>query len=92
MVWLVDYSDLNNLSMTQIAAERFLHDGGFDATGRYLLIAANMRDQMVVIDTKERKFVTKFETGTKPHPRPRSQLGSTPSTDRSARPPTWVRA
>jgi nitrite reductase (NO-forming)/hydroxylamine reductase len=68
MVWLVDYSDLNNLSMTQIAAERFLHDGGFDATGRYLLIAANMRDQMVVVDTKERKFVTKFETGTKPHP------------------------
>jgi nitrite reductase (NO-forming)/hydroxylamine reductase len=68
MVWLVDYSDLNNLSMTQIATERFLHDGGFDATGRYFLIAANMRDQMVVVDTKERKFVTKFETGTKPHP------------------------
>jgi len=68
MVWLVDYSDLNNLTMTQIATERFLHDGGFDATGRYLLIAANMRDQMVVVDLKERKFVTKFETGTKPHP------------------------
>jgi nitrite reductase (NO-forming)/hydroxylamine reductase len=68
LVWLVDYSDLNNLSMTQIATERFLHDGGFDATGRYLLIAANMRDQMVVVDTVERKFVTKFETGTKPHP------------------------
>jgi nitrite reductase (NO-forming)/hydroxylamine reductase len=68
MVWLVDYSDLDNLSMTQIATERFLHDGGFDATGRYLLIAANMRDQIVVVDTKERKFVTKFETGTKPHP------------------------
>jgi nitrite reductase (NO-forming)/hydroxylamine reductase len=68
MVWLVDYSDLDNLTMTQIATERFLHDGGFDATGRYLLIAANMRDQIVVVDTKERKFVTKFETGTKPHP------------------------
>jgi nitrite reductase (NO-forming)/hydroxylamine reductase len=68
LVWLVDYSDLDNLSMTQIATERFLHDGGFDATGRYLLIAANMRDQMVVVDTKEKKFVTKFETGTKPHP------------------------
>jgi nitrite reductase (NO-forming)/hydroxylamine reductase len=68
MIWLVDYSDLDNLSMTQIATERFLHDGGFDATGRYLLIAANMRDQMVVVDTKERKFVTKFEVGTKPHP------------------------
>jgi len=68
MVWLVDYSDLDNLSMTQIATERFLHDGGFDASGRYLLIAANMRDQIVVVDTQERKFVTKFETGTKPHP------------------------
>lgn len=68
MVWLVDYSDLNNLRMTQIAAERFLHDGGWDATKRYLLVAANMRDQMVVIDTKEKKFVSKFETGVKPHP------------------------
>jgi nitrite reductase (NO-forming)/hydroxylamine reductase len=68
MVWLVDYSDLDNLTMTQIATERFLHDGGFDATGRYLLIAANMRDQMAVVDTKEKKFVTKFETGIKPHP------------------------
>ncbi|MBW2446688.1 MAG: c-type cytochrome [Deltaproteobacteria bacterium] len=68
LVWLVDYSDLDNLSMTQIATERFLHDGGFDATGRYLLIAANMRDQIVVVDTKKRKFVTKFETGVKPHP------------------------
>jgi nitrite reductase (NO-forming)/hydroxylamine reductase len=68
MVWLVDYSDLDNLTMTQIASERFLHDGGWDATKRYLLIAANMRDQMVVVDTKEKKFVTKFETGVKPHP------------------------
>jgi len=68
MVWLVDYSDLDNLSMTQIATERFLHDGGWDATKRYLLIAANMRDQIAVVDTKEKKFVTKFETGVKPHP------------------------
>ncbi|MBW2269899.1 MAG: nitrite reductase, partial [Deltaproteobacteria bacterium] len=68
MVWLVDYSDLDNLKMTQIATERFLHDGGWDATKRYLLIAANMRDQIVVVDTKEKKFVTKFETGVKPHP------------------------
>ncbi len=68
MVVLVDYSDLENLKMTWIETERFLHDGGFDATGRYLLIAANARDQMVVVDTKEGKFVTKFETGTKPHP------------------------
>jgi nitrite reductase (NO-forming)/hydroxylamine reductase len=68
LVWLVDYSDLDNLKMTQIASERFLHDGGWDATKRYLLIAANMRDQMVVVDTQEKKLVTKFETGIKPHP------------------------
>jgi nitrite reductase (NO-forming)/hydroxylamine reductase len=68
LVWLVDYSDLANLKMVQIETERFLHDGGWDATKRYLLIAANMRDQMVVVDTKEKKFVTKFETGVKPHP------------------------
>jgi nitrite reductase (NO-forming)/hydroxylamine reductase len=68
MVWLVDYSDLDNLKVTQIATERFLHDGGWDATKRYLLIAANMRDQIAVVDTKEKKFVTKFETGIKPHP------------------------
>jgi len=68
MVWLIDYSDLDNLTMTQIATERFLHDGGWDASQRYLLLAANMRDQMVVVDTKEKKFVTKFETGIKPHP------------------------
>jgi nitrite reductase (NO-forming)/hydroxylamine reductase len=68
MVWLVDYSDLDNLRMTQIATERFLHDGGWDATGRYLLIAANMRDQIAVVDTQDKKFVTKFETGVKPHP------------------------
>jgi nitrite reductase (NO-forming)/hydroxylamine reductase len=68
LVWLVDYSDLDNLKMTQIETERFLHDGGWDAKKRYLLIAANMRDQMVVVDTEKKKFVAKFETGIKPHP------------------------
>jgi nitrite reductase (NO-forming)/hydroxylamine reductase len=68
LVWLLDYADLDNVKMHQIETERFLHDGGWDATQRYLLIAANMRDQMVVVDTKEKKFVTKFETGVKPHP------------------------
>ena len=68
LVWLVDYSDLDNLSMTQIATERFLHDGGFDATGRYLLIAANMRDQIVVVDTKEEEVRHEVRDGHKPHP------------------------
>ncbi|MEE8499604.1 MAG: cytochrome D1 domain-containing protein [Kiloniellales bacterium] len=67
-ILLVDYSDLDNLSVTAIDAERFLHDGGFDSTGRYFLVAANARDTVAVLDTKDRKLVALIETGTKPHP------------------------
>ncbi len=67
-VLMVDYSDINNLKTTEIEAERFLHDGGFDSTGRYFLVAANARDKIVVIDTKEDKLVKIIEVGTKPHP------------------------
>lgn len=67
-VWLVDYSNIDNLKISMIEAERFLHDGGWDSTHRYFMPAANMKDTMVVIDTKERKRVAKFMVGTKPHP------------------------
>jgi len=68
LIWLVDYSDIKNLKITQIEAERFLHDGGWDASKRYFIVAANMRDQIVVVDTKKKKLAAKFETGIKPHP------------------------
>ena len=67
-VAIVDYSKPDFPMVEKIAAERFLHDGGFDHTGRYFMVAANMRNHMVVIDLKEKKMVTKFETGNKPHP------------------------
>ncbi len=67
-VWLVDYTNIDNLKISMIEAERFLHDGGWDATHRYFMPAANMRDTMVVIDTKERKRIANIEVGTKPHP------------------------
>lgn len=67
-ILLVDYSDLDALSVTTINAERFLHDGGFDSTGRYFLVAANARNKVAVVDTKERKLVALIETGIKPHP------------------------
>ena len=67
-IWIVDYSDLKNLSITQIEAERFLHDGGWDATKRYFMVAANMRNKMVVVDTETKKLASIFETGNKPHP------------------------
>ena len=65
---MVNYSDVNNLKTTDIATERFLHDGGFDSTGRYFLVAANARNIVVVIDTKTDKMVAKIKVGTKPHP------------------------
>ncbi len=68
-VLMIDYSDIKNLKVTEIEAERFLHDGGFDSTGRYFLVAANARDKVAVIDTKEDKLVAVIETGgVKPHP------------------------
>jgi len=67
-ILMVNYSDLKNLKVTAIEAERFLHDGGFDSTGRYFLVAANARDKVAVVDTKEDRLVALVETGAKPHP------------------------
>ena len=68
-ILLVNFEDIKNLKVTSIEAERFLHDGGFDSTGRYFLVAANARDKVAVVDTKEGKLTAMIETGgSKPHP------------------------
>ena len=67
-ILMVNYEDIENLKVTAIEAERFLHDGGFDASKRYFLVAANARNKVAVIDTKENKLVALVETGTTPHP------------------------
>ena len=68
-ILLVDYTDLKNLTTTEIEAERFLHDGGFDSTLRYFLVAANARNKIAVIDTKENKLTALIDSGgTTPHP------------------------
>jgi nitrite reductase (NO-forming)/hydroxylamine reductase len=68
-IQFVDYSDLKNLRVTEVEAERFLHDGGFDSTKRYFLVAANARGKVAVLDTKESKLVALVETGgATPHP------------------------
>lgn len=67
-VLLVDYSDLEALKITTIDTERFLHDGGWDATGRYFIVAANMRNSLVVVDAKEHRLEAIVKTGNKPHP------------------------
>lgn len=67
-VGIVDYSQPNFPLTSRIAADRFLHDGGWDHTGRYFLIAANQRNRMAVVDVQEQELVTTFETGLVPHP------------------------
>lgn len=67
-VGIVDYSQPDFPMVSRIPAERFLHDGGWDHTGRYFMVAANMRNKMAVVDVQEQKLVTTFETGIRPHP------------------------
>ncbi len=68
-ILIIDYSDLKNLKTVEIEAERFLHDGGFDSTKRYFMVAANARNRVAIIDTKEDKLVGVIDSGgEKPHP------------------------
>ncbi len=68
-ILIIDYSDIKNLKVIAIEAERFLHDGGFDRSGRYFLVAANARDRIAIVDTKENKLVAVINSGGKtPHP------------------------
>ena len=65
---IVNYSDLDNLKVTTIDAARFLHDGGFDSTGRYFFVAANASNKIAIVDTKEDKLTKIVDVGVKPHP------------------------
>lgn len=65
---LVDYSDIKNLKETTIESAKFLHDGGWDSTKRYFLVAANASNKVAVVDTKEGKLAALVETKAKPHP------------------------
>jgi len=65
---LVNYQDLKNLKITSIDSARFLHDGGFDSTGRYFLVAANASNKIAVVDTKDDKLAALIDVGKTPHP------------------------
>ncbi|MCL4746812.1 MAG: nitrite reductase, partial [Burkholderiaceae bacterium] len=62
-VLIVDYSDLNNLKITEIGAARFLHDGGWDSSKRYFLVAANQSNKIAVVDSKENKLAALIDVG-----------------------------
>ncbi|MEN6584909.1 MAG: cytochrome D1 domain-containing protein, partial [Sulfuricella sp.] len=68
MIRLVDYSDIKNLKETTIESAKFLHDGGWDSTKRYFLVAANASNKVAVVDTKTGKLAALVDTKAKPHP------------------------
>ncbi len=67
-VLMVDYSDLDNMKITNVAAARFLHDGGWDSTHRYFMSAANKSNKIAVIDSKTSKLTKLVDVGKIPHP------------------------
>ena len=68
MVKMVDYSDLTNLKEVTINTAKFLHDGGYDSTQRYFMVAANASNKIAVVDVKEGKFTALVDTAKIPHP------------------------
>jgi nitrite reductase (NO-forming)/hydroxylamine reductase len=65
---LVDYSNLDALKTTEIGSAQLLHDGGWDSTKRYFLVAANQSNKITVIDAKEGKLQALVDVGKIPHP------------------------
>ena len=70
MVWLVDYSDLDKIdeNTAKIPSAQFLHDGGWDFSGRYFFVAANASNKLVAIDVDNKELAKIIDVGTKPHP------------------------
>ena len=67
-ILLVDYSNIDDLAITDIGAARFLHDGGWDRSKRYFMTAANQSNKIAVVDSKERKLVALTDVTKTPHP------------------------
>src|SRR5690606_24636348 len=65
---LVDYSNLDALKTTEIGSARFLHDGGWDSSKRYFMVAANNSNKIAAIDAKEGKLAGLVDVGKTPHP------------------------
>ena len=67
-ILLVNYEDVENLSVTDIGAAKFLHDGGWDRSKRYFLTAANQSDKIAIIDSRDRDLEALVDVTKIPHP------------------------
>jgi nitrite reductase (NO-forming)/hydroxylamine reductase len=67
-ILLVNYKDIDNLTVTDIGAARFLHDGGWDRSKRYFLTAANQSNKVAVVDSRDRNLEALIDVEKIPHP------------------------
>ena len=67
-ILMVDYSDIENLKTTTIGSAKFLHDGGWDASKRYFLVAANASNKIAAVDTKTGKLAALVNVAKITHP------------------------
>ena len=67
-ILLVNYADIENLTVTDIGAARFLHDGGWDRSKRYFLTAANQSNKIAVVDSRDRDLEALIDVEKIPHP------------------------
>ncbi len=65
---MVDYTDLNVIATKEIPVAKFLHDGGFDSSKRYFMVAANQSNKIGAIDVKDGKLAGLIDVGKIPHP------------------------
>ncbi|WP_370540288.1 cytochrome D1 domain-containing protein [Acidovorax sp. ACV01] len=65
---MVDYSNIDALKVTEIGSAPFLHDGGWDSSKRYFMVAANNSNKIAAIDAKEGKLAAITDVGKIPHP------------------------
>jgi nitrite reductase (NO-forming)/hydroxylamine reductase len=67
-ILLVNYRDIRNINVTEIEAAKFLHDGGWDSSKRFFLVAANQSNKIAVVDTTAGKLVKLIDVDKIPHP------------------------
>ncbi|HQR03504.1 MAG TPA: cytochrome D1 domain-containing protein [Rhodocyclaceae bacterium] len=65
---MVSYKDIDQITVTEIPTARFLHDGGWDSSHRYFMVAANQSNKVAVVDAKEGRRVSLVDVGKIPHP------------------------
>ena len=67
-IWLVNYTDPMSPTIKMINAPLYLHDGGWDSSLRYFMVAANQSNKIAVVDAETETLVAEVDTPEVPHP------------------------